>query len=160
MRILPTRSQITHVRPQPPESLVSAVSVPEVQKTSVVRNRLLTMTSHRTPRITSAVTFVLILLGLTLPLAFVDAAELSNPLGKGVTIEVIVGRAVTIFTGLSGSVALLMFMYGGVMWLTSGGNAERVERGKKIFTWATIGLVIIFGAYAILSAIFGAIGAT
>lgn len=89
----------------------------------------------------------------------VEPIKLTNPL-RSTSIEVIVGRAVTIFTGLSGSVALLMFMYGGVMWLTSGGNAERVERGKKIFTWATIGLVIIFGAYAILSAIFGAIGAT
>lgn len=140
-------------------------------------------------RTTSIVTVVLLLLGLLIPLTFVTATsdttttpaatgtvgsekstgpqakrrttvrQLTNPLGS-TSIEGIVGRAVTIFTGLSGSVALLMFMYGGVMWLTSGGNAERVERGKKIFTWATIGLVIIFGAYAILSAIFGAIGAT
>lgn len=48
---------------------------------------------------------------------------------------------------VSGSILLLLFMYGGFMWLTSGGNPERVRAGKKTIVGAVIGIVIIFGAY-------------
>ncbi len=33
--------------------------------------------------------------------------------------------------------------------MISGGNAEMVQRGKLTFFYATIGLIIIFSAYAI-----------
>jgi hypothetical protein len=89
-----------------------------------------------------------------------SSTTLQNPLGQGVTIQAVVGRVIRIFTGVSGSLALLMFVYGGFLWLTSSGNAQQVDKGKKVMVWATIGLFIIFGSYAILSTIFSAIGAT
>jgi hypothetical protein len=49
--------------------------------------------------------------------------------------------------GISGSLALLYFVYGGFMFLTSGGSQKRIEDGKNILTRAVIGLIIIFGAY-------------
>lgn len=84
--------------------------------------------------------------------------QLSNPLGTS-SIPTLVGRGIQILTGVSGSIALLMFVWGGVVWLTSGGSPEKVQKGKKVFTWASIGLLIIFGSYALVNAIFGAIGA-
>ncbi|MEK9152812.1 MAG: hypothetical protein AAB692_05610, partial [Patescibacteria group bacterium] len=66
---------------------------------------------------------------------------------------------ITILTGISGSIALLMFVYGGFLWLTSAGNEEQVTKGKNVFTWSTIGLVVIFMAYAIVSALFKVVGA-
>ena len=71
----------------------------------------------------------------------------------------LVGRAIRIFTGISGSIALLMFIYGGFLWLTSGGSPEKIKKGKDVFVWSVIGLAIIFGSYAILNTLFGAIGA-
>ena len=53
--------------------------------------------------------------------------------------------------GIIGSLALLMFIYGGVMFLISAGNSEKVEQAKKIITGAVIGLVIVFASYAIIS---------
>src|SRR5512142_1273520 len=77
--------------------------------------------------------------------------SLTNPLGSGVTIQTLVGRATRGLMGLSGSFALLMFVYGAFVWVTSGGNMDKVKKGKQIFTWAVIGLIIIFGSYAFLS---------
>jgi hypothetical protein len=31
------------------------------------------------------------------------------------------------------------------------GNSEKVEKGKNAIVWATIGLALIFGAYALTS---------
>lgn len=83
---------------------------------------------------------------------------LVNPLGRGVTIQNLFGRAARMLMGVSGSFALLMFVYGGFMWVTSAGNMDKVKKGKQVFTWATIGLVIIYGSYVLLSVVFNALG--
>lgn len=57
--------------------------------------------------------------------------------------------------GVLGSVTLLVFVIGGLMWLTSGGNEQRVDKGTKTMLYATIGVFVIFSAYAILSALIG-----
>jgi len=74
------------------------------------------------------------------------AQELTDPLGN-VSIPVLIGRVIRVALGISGSVALLMFIYGGFIWLTSGGKSEAIEKGKKTLIWAVIGLVVIFTAY-------------
>ncbi len=84
--------------------------------------------------------------------------SLTNPLGSGVTIQTLVGRATRGLMGLSGSFALLMFVYGSFVWVTSGGNMDKVKKGKQIFTWATIGLIVIFGSYAFLATFINAFG--
>ena len=47
-----------------------------------------------------------------------------------------------------GSIALLMFIWGGIVWMTSQGEKARVEKGQKTLAWAVIGLAVIFVAYA------------
>lgn len=56
--------------------------------------------------------------------------------------------------GLVGSIALLMFIYGGVMFLISGGSSEKVTQAKQIIISAIIGLIIIFASYAIIDLVF------
>lgn len=53
----------------------------------------------------------------------------------------------TILMGVSGAVALIFFIVGGIQMLTSGGNESKVTKGKETVTYATIGLIIIFGAF-------------
>lgn len=55
--------------------------------------------------------------------------------------------------GISGSLTLLFFIYGGMLWITSGGNENQVRKGKDILAGTVIGLVIIFGAYAAITAL-------
>lgn len=60
--------------------------------------------------------------------------------------------------GLVGSLTLLMFVYGGVTLIFSGGNKDSVERGKTIITNAVIGLVIVFASYTIIQFTLSALG--
>jgi len=48
-----------------------------------------------------------------------------------------------------GVIAIVVILYGGFVWLTSGGNEEKVGQAKKIITAGVIGLVIIFISYAL-----------
>lgn len=80
----------------------------------------------------------------------VSAVSLTSPLG-GASIPVIIGRVIRALLGLSGSAALLMLLYGGFIWLTSGGKPEAIKKGKDTIVWAIIGLVVIFSAFVIVS---------
>jgi len=53
--------------------------------------------------------------------------------------------------GISGSLALLAFVIGGIMFLTSAGSRERVDQAKKIISGAIIGLAIVFFSYTIIN---------
>jgi hypothetical protein len=66
------------------------------------------------------------------------------------------GNILNAALGLLGSFSLLMLIYGGLTWLTSGGVPEKVQKGKSIFTWAFIGLLTIFGSYALVRFVLGA----
>lgn len=83
-------------------------------------------------------------------------AQLDNPLGE-TDIRLIIGRVISALLGISGAIALLMFVWGGMLWLTSGGNDTRIKKGKDTLLWATIGLVVIFTSYAIVRAIITAL---
>lgn len=61
--------------------------------------------------------------------------------------------------GITGSLALLYFVYGGFMLLISQGNQQRVTDGKTILTRAVIGIIIIFGAYISVNFIVSSLGA-
>lgn len=69
--------------------------------------------------------------------------------------RVIIGQGIKTVLGIIGSVALAVFIYGGFLWLTSGGNETRIKKGKDVILWATLGLVIIFAAYAIVGFFLG-----
>lgn len=52
--------------------------------------------------------------------------------------------------GLVGSLTLLAFVIGGVMFLVSAGSNEKVAQAKKIITGAVIGLVVVLASYTIV----------
>ncbi len=91
--------------------------------------------------------------------------QLINPISgedpiKGTTnLQQIVGKAIANVLGILGSLALLVFVYGGFMWVTAAGNAEKVKQGSDAMLWAVIGICIIFSSYAILKLVFKGIGA-
>lgn len=61
------------------------------------------------------------------------------------TIAVFV-RAVLSIVGV---IFLVLIIYGGVQWMTSGGNEQRIALAKKILTTSVIGLVIVITGYSI-----------
>ncbi len=60
--------------------------------------------------------------------------------------------------GITGSLALLMFIYGGVMFLISSGNTEQITKAKQIIIGSVIGLVIVFASWLIIQFVFKATG--
>ncbi len=60
--------------------------------------------------------------------------------------------------GLTGSLALVAFIYGGVVLLVSGGSSEKVAQAKSIFIGAVIGLVVVFASWTIIGFIFKSLG--
>lgn len=60
--------------------------------------------------------------------------------------------------GIAGSLALLAFIYGGVLMLASFGNQERFKEGRKALVAAATGLVIAFGAYLLIGLVLDALG--
>ncbi len=55
--------------------------------------------------------------------------------------------------GLAFTVALLMLVYGGYLFIFSAGNEQRVTSGKTVLKWAVAGMLVILLAYSILSGI-------
>jgi len=77
--------------------------------------------------------------------------QLTNPLGEDIdTPQALIGRVINSILGVVGSLALLMFVYGGLTWMTSSGNSEKVKKGRDILIWSAIGLVIIFASYGLV----------
>jgi len=60
--------------------------------------------------------------------------------------------------GIVGSLALLMFIYGGLMFIISSGSSEKVTKAKEIIIGAVIGLVIVFTSYMIIQFTIDALG--
>jgi len=80
-----------------------------------------------------------------------SGSEYPNPLGAGVGIFDVMGRVVKVFLGIIGALALLIFIYGGVSYMTAGGEESRVTKARDVLKYATIGLVAIMLAYAVVN---------
>lgn len=73
-----------------------------------------------------------------------------NKCGLAQVFQVIIGIS-RIILALTGSATLLMFAYGGVMWIIAAGNQERIQKGKAAMQAAVIGLIFVLGAYLIVN---------
>ncbi|MCX6785268.1 MAG: pilin [Candidatus Komeilibacteria bacterium] len=89
------------------------------------------------------------------PAANTPDVKLENPLGAGInTPTQLYARIIYSFMGMTGVVALIIFIIGGYQWMTAGGNAEKVKKGLDTIIWAIFGIIVIFASYAILRAVF------
>ncbi len=63
--------------------------------------------------------------------------------------RIIIARVIRVVLGFLGIVALLLILYAGWLYMTSGGEPSKVDKAKKILSNALIGLIIILSAFAI-----------
>ncbi|HPY08773.1 MAG TPA: pilin, partial [bacterium] len=63
--------------------------------------------------------------------------------------RVIIGRIISIVLTFLGVIALLLIIYAGFLWMTSGGEEEKIRRAKNVLKNAAIGLLIIFSSWAL-----------
>ena len=65
--------------------------------------------------------------------------------------RVIVARVINAVLGLLGIITVSLMLYAGFLWMTAGGEGEKVERAQKIIKNCIIGLIIILSSWAITS---------
>jgi CBS domain containing-hemolysin-like protein len=61
-----------------------------------------------------------------------------------------IGSAITLLLGLSGVGAFIFLLWGGLQWITAGGDKDAIEKSRKKIIQALVGLAIVFSSYAIL----------
>lgn len=88
--------------------------------------------------------------------AAITTAGLENPLGTD-DVRELIGTVIKAILGLSGALALVMFIWGGLIWMTSRGDKKKIEDGQKTLEWAVIGLAILFVAYAAVNWVINAL---
>ncbi len=76
-----------------------------------------------------------------------------NPLGA-TTVQQFIGRMISIAMGIIGSVALVIVIYGGAMWMTAAGNEEQSKNALQTLFWGGIGIGVILASYAIVRFVF------
>jgi len=59
------------------------------------------------------------------------------------------GRIINFALGFLGLVALLIIIYAGFKWMTSGGSEDKIAAAKKILVAGVIGLIIILSSWAL-----------
>ncbi|MDP2656725.1 MAG: hypothetical protein Q8P11_04135 [bacterium] len=73
----------------------------------------------------------------------------STTLGTQDNIGSVVGLAVSAILALMGLVFLILILYGGILWMTSEGEPDKVKKARGLIFHAVIGLIIVLGAFAI-----------
>mgnify|MGYP003392544019 CR=1 FL=1 len=68
-------------------------------------------------------------------------------------IKTLIANGVKIALGFLGYLFIILILWGGFQWMTSGGDEPKIEAAKKRIVNATIGLVLVLAAYAIAYAI-------
>ena len=77
----------------------------------------------------------------------VPTTNLDPPLQfTGKEIPVVLGRSLQVIIGSIGALTFLVFAYGGFLWLTSGGNEDRIKTGTQAMLWSVIGILVILAA--------------
>lgn len=61
----------------------------------------------------------------------------------------IIGKVVGAALALVGVVFFLLILWAGFGWMTAKGNEEEINKAKGTIITATLGLIVILGAYAI-----------
>ncbi|MFH1142497.1 MAG: hypothetical protein V1695_02180 [Candidatus Uhrbacteria bacterium] len=69
--------------------------------------------------------------------------------GSAPELTTFIGTIINVVLGLSGVALVVLFVYGGILWMTAMGNKDQVDKAKRLLTNTIIGMIIIVAAYAI-----------
>lgn len=76
----------------------------------------------------------------------------ANP---GDALLLMIGKIIRIVLTLLGVIVLVIVVYSGFLWMTAGGDTEKVKTAKTWLTNAIVGLALILAAYAIADFVVG-----
>ncbi len=87
-----------------------------------------------------------------------DLGNIQGATGVGATdLPTLIGRIINAVLGILGLLLLIYLLYGGFLWMTSGGDEEGVKKAKIMIRNAIVGLVVIMAAVAISNFVISAL---
>ena len=66
-------------------------------------------------------------------------------------LQQLIGNFIKGLLMILGTFALMVIIYGGFLFMTANGSADKKKKAIGIFVWSVLGLVIIFSSYAIVN---------
>jgi len=54
---------------------------------------------------------------------------------------------------IAATIAVLMIVIAAIMWMTSGGDDDKITTARKMLVWAIIGLIVVGLAYGIAAVV-------
>ncbi|MBM3205090.1 hypothetical protein FJZ48_03895 [Candidatus Uhrbacteria bacterium] len=88
----------------------------------------------------------------------VDAIAETSGLENANDLPTLIGNIINVALGFMGIVLLGYLLYAGFLWMTSGGEDEKVKQAKTMIRNAVIGLVLIVSSFAIANFILSRLG--
>lgn len=92
-------------------------------------------------------------IAVTLPGGLTIQAPNSIPQGGLSELDNILGNAITLFIIAGIILSLIYLAWGGISWISSGGDKAKLQSARAKITWAIIGLVLLFASFFIISII-------
>ncbi len=81
-----------------------------------------------------------------------DVEAIGDNIGlAGTSMPQIIGNIVKVILGLFGIVATIIVVTGGVKWMLSQGDTQKIDAAKKIMIAGAIGMILVVSGYAITS---------
>ena len=74
------------------------------------------------------------------------------------TAESVIQWATTVLIISAVLLALFFMIWGGIQWITSGGNKEQVQAAQKKIIYASVGLVVTLASFMIIRIVGGFFG--
>jgi uncharacterized membrane protein len=69
----------------------------------------------------------------------------------------IISSIITTIMAILGVIAVLIFLWGGFIWMTAAGDDDKVKKAKDMIISSIIGLAIIFTSWAIANFVIGSL---
>jgi len=85
------------------------------------------------------------------------SAASSAGLNTNQSLALTVGLVFQKILGLLGLILLILFVAGGLMWMTSGGSTDKIKKARGLLTSAVIGMILVIAAYALTDLVIGSI---
>ncbi len=98
-------------------------------------------------RLSRDIKIVVLFVALGLPLIVAHPALAAD--GNITQVENFIKSVIKVISGLAGLIATGFFVAGGIGYITSSGNPERLEKAKHTLLYSAIGLAIVIAAFVI-----------
>ena len=95
-----------------------------------------------------------------LTIAPIGVSLIADAIQAITTVRDYIRPIIQLLAGLASIASVLLLMYGGIIYMTSRGQPEKLASAKHIIKNTLIGLVIVLGAVTITTLLTGAMGAT